>query len=136
MPANVDPIFPLTPKIGIGNLSSAITTRTVSGVTGLVSVFAAGSNGSIIDTIQITATATTTAGMVRLWLYAGSGNAQLYDEVIVSAITPSSTTPAFSSTIYYNGTSKTRLVLPTGYTLYACPHNAEAFNVIAYGGDY
>ena len=78
------------------------------------------------------ATATTTAGMIRLWYYNGSGNAQLLFEIPVSAITPSATVAAWSYAFSPNG-----LVLPanTG-TLYASTEKAEAFIVFKMGGDY
>lgn len=131
MPANTAPIFPLTPVIGVANISTANTNRTVTGTTGLTSVRAGGTNGTRVDQISIQATATTTAGMIRLWLYSGSGNAQLYHEEIVSAITPSATLAAYNTDLFY-----TTLVIPSGWTLYASTEKAEAFNVILYGGDY
>lgn len=131
MPANTTPIFPLTPVIGIANISSAVTTRTVSGVTGLTSVKAGGTNGTRVDQISIQATSTTTAGMIRLWLFSGSGNAQLFHEEPVGAITPSASLAAYNTDIFY-----TTLLIPSGWTLYASTQNAEAFNVILYGGDY
>jgi hypothetical protein len=131
MPANTAPIFPVSPVIGVANISSAITTRTVTGVTGLTSVQAGGTNGTRVDRISIKATATTTAGIIRLWLYSGSGNAQLFHEEIVSAITPSATTAAYSTDIYY-----TDLLIPSGWTLYASTEKAEAFNVFLHGGEY
>jgi hypothetical protein len=125
------PIFPDTPAYGVANISSAFTARTTTGVTSLTSVLAAGADGTVIDRVRIVASATTTAGMVRLWVYAGSGNAQLLHEEPVSAITPSATVAVFSTEVVLEN-----LVLPTGYTLYASTHNAEAFNVFAFGGHY
>lgn len=131
MPANTAPIFPLTPVIGVANISTANTNRTVTGTTGLTSVRVGGTNGTRVDQISIQATATTTAGMIRLWLYSGSGNAQLFQEVLVTAITPSATLAAFSTSIQYS-----TLLIPNGWTLYASTEKTEAFNVILYGGDY
>lgn len=131
MPANTSPIFPITPVAAVANISSAITTRTVTGVTGLTSLKAAGSFGTRIDRISIRATATTTAGTIRIWLYDGSGNANLIWEEPVYAVTPSATLPAFSADIVLED-----LVIPSGKTLYVSTEKAEAFNVIAFGGDY
>ena len=131
MAASNLPIYPKTPATGFGLLSAAVTTRTVTGVTGLTQVLAAGADGTRVDSIQIQATATTTAGMVRLWIYSGSGDAQLFDEVPISAVTPSGTVAAFSLTRLYS-----TLVLPAGYSLYASTNNAEAFTVRAFGGNY
>lgn len=131
MPANFKPIFPLAPAIAVANISSAITTRTVSGVTGLTSVKAGGANGTRVDQVRIQATSTTTAGVVRLWIFSGSGNAQLMWEELVTAVTPSATVPAFTSSVVFSD-----FLLPSGWTLYASTEKAEAFNVILHGGDY
>ena len=131
MSANTSPIFPLTPVIGAANISSAVTGLTVSGVTGLTSVLAAGANGTRVDAVEVQATGNTTANMVRLWVYAGSGNAQLIKEVAIPANTASASNPAVSVTVPFS-----TLVLPTGYTLYASTNNAEAYNVLAFGGSY
>ena len=131
MSANTSPIFPLTPVIGAANISSAVTGLTVSGVTGLTSVLAAGANGTRVDAVEVQATGNTTANMVRLWVYVGSGNAQLIKEVAIPANIASASNPAVSVTVPFS-----TLVLPTGYTLYASTNNAEAYNVLAFGGSY
>ncbi len=131
MPANTLPIFPVAARIGVANLSSASSIRTTTGTTGLVSAFVAGTNGSRIDRIRVKATATTTDGMVRIWIYSGAGNAQLLFEIPVSAVTPSATVTAFET--YVNVDMEN---LPAGYTLYATTEKAEAMNVIVLGGDW
>ena len=129
--ANNNPIFRASVLLGIANLSSANTNRTVSGVTGLVQVVPSAATDAEIDEVVVQATATTTAGMIRLWLFSGSGNAQLCAEIPVSAITPGANTPAFAYTQPFSN-----LRLPAGYSLYASTHNAETFNVIANGGKF
>lgn len=131
MAANTLPIFPVAARVGVANISSASAIRTTTGVTGLTSLFVAGTNGSRVDRIRVKATATTTAGMVRIWIYSGSGNAQLLFEIPVSAITPSATVASFDT--YLNVDMEN---LPSGYTLYATTEKAEAFNVMAFGGDW
>lgn len=131
MPANFKPIFPLTPVIGIANISAANANRTVTGITGLTSVRAGGTFGTRIDRVRIQATGTTTAGIIRLWLYSGSGNAQLRHEELVSAVTPSPTLAAYNTEIVFDD-----LLIPAGWTLYASTEKAETFNIIAHGGDY
>lgn len=128
---NFKPIFPLTPKIGKANISVANANRVVTGITGLTQVLVAGADGTRLDRAKIQATGSTTAGVIRFWLYSGSGNADLYDEVLVTATTPSTTVEAFSATIDFNAE-----FLAAGYSLYVSTHNSEAFNVIVFGGDY
>lgn len=127
------PAYAATPKVGIGQISTANTNRDGTGTIG--TVFTAGSSGSRIDRVVIEATSTTTAGMVRLFIHNGT-TAYLYDEIPVTAITPSGTVQAFQAT--REAVSKPTLyplVLPTGYSLRASTNNAETFNVAAVGGD-
>jgi hypothetical protein len=114
--------YAATPRAAHAQVLVANTARDGSGT--IVTVFTAGSSGSRIDDITIIATGTTTAGMVRLFLHDGS-SARLWAEVIVNAITPSGTVQAFNASLLNQS-----LVLPTGWSLRASTHNAEAFNVI------
>lgn len=125
--------FAATPKVGIGQISTANTNRDGTGTIG--TVFSAGSSGSRIDAIGIKATGTTTAGMIRLFIHDGS-NARLLTEVPVIAVTPSGTAPAWEAQLNTNTMSQVLpIILPTGYSLRAATNNAETFNVIAAGGD-
>jgi hypothetical protein len=125
------PTFAATPRSAFANISTGNTSRTASGTTSLTSLFVAGSSGSRVDQIVVRATSSTSVGAVRLWIYNGSGNATLLDEISVPSLTPSATDPAFNVSKTYNN-----LFLPSGYTLYICPHNSESFNVFAFGGDF
>lgn len=125
------PQYANTPRIGLGALSSANTNRDGTGT--LATVIIAGASGTRIDVIDIEATATTTAGMIRLFLYDGTLT-KLWKEIPVSALTPSGTVAAFT----YKLAIPEGLILPGGGTpwqLKAGTHNAETFNVIARGGD-
>ena len=125
------------PKIGIGQISTANTNRDGTGTLG--TVFTAGASGSRIDAVEIQATGTTTAGMVRLFLHDGT-NARMICEVPVVAVTPSGTVPAWSALVnsqgMNNGTIQLPISIPTGWSLRASTNNAETFNVIAFGGDF
>lgn len=125
------PNFPATPRSAFVNISTANTTRTATGTTNLTSLMVAGASGSRIDTILIKATSTTTAGTVRLWLYSGSGNGTLVDEIAISAITPGASSQAFQTQKSYSNFN-----VPSGHTIYVTTHNAESFNVFAFGGDF
>jgi hypothetical protein len=122
------------PKVGIATISTANTARDGSGTIG--TVFSAGSNGSRIDAIDIQATATTTAGMIRLFIHDGT-TAHLIFEIPVLALTPSGTVSAFSAQLNTNTmTQILPIVIPTNYSLRAATNNAESFKVIAFGGDF
>jgi hypothetical protein len=130
------PNFSSTPKCASVNITTANANRDGTGTIG--TVFTAGSSGSRIDIINIVATATTTAGMVRLFIHDGT-SARLYDEVPVYAVTPANSIPAFSVTLGGNAplsTGRYPVTIPTGYSLRASTHNAESFNIHAIGGDF
>ena len=132
MAVTATPIYRQANRVAVAQASTANTNRDGSGT--LATVFTAGSNGSQLDHIDITAAGTTTAGMVRLFIHDGT-NARLWKEVLVTALTPSATVKGFASTIDCSERSNA-LYLPSGYSLRAATHNAESFNVVAVGGDY
>ena len=129
------PQYAATPRFDAETISTANTNRDGTGTIG--TVFTAGASGSRVDRITIKATGTTTSGMVRLYVYDGA-TYFLYREIAVSAITPSGTTATFSSAMSSNNAQDIGhlpLILPTGHSLRASTHNAESFNILAYGGD-
>ncbi len=129
MSANTTPIFTLTPQIGMVQISTANANRDGTGTLG--TVLSGAVNGTRVDRITVTATVSTTAGMVRLFLYDGT-NTRLFYEIPVTAITVSASVAGFTQTIALaNG-----LVLPSGWSLKAATHNAETFNVLAFAGDF
>ena len=132
--ANTTPIFTITPRAGMVRISTANTGRDGSGTTG--DVITGATSGTRVDRVVITATGTTTAGMVRLFIYDGSANTRAWRETVVTAITVAASTAAFTATISAPDAQSPLLVLPNGYVLRASTHNAETFDVIAHGGDY
>ena len=128
-----------TPKNGVAQVSVANTNRDGTGT--LETVYQAGTSGSRIDALQIQATATTTAGMIRFFISNDNGTTKrLVGEVAVTAITPSATVAAFS-TIIGNGITGSfltkGLVMQANAILYASTHNAETFNIIpVIAGDF
>lgn len=125
--------FASTPKVGIVNISTANTNRDGTGTIG--TVFTAGAGGSRIDKISIQARATTTSGMIRLFIHDGS-TSFLFKEVPVIAITPAASVPAFQYSLSQEIDAVLPIVLPTGYSLRASTEKAENFNIIASGGDF
>lgn len=126
-----DPTFAATPKVGLVQISTANSARDGSGTLG--TVVTGGASGSVIKKIRICATVTTTAGVVRLFLYDGS-NTRLMQEIIVPAITPGTGTEAFARTITY-GPDDVLHLTDNNWQLRASTHNAEAFNVFAFYAD-
>lgn len=122
------PIFASTPIAASGQVSAANTNRDGTGT--LVTVKTAGASGTKIEQIDIIATGTTTAGVVRLFIYDGT-NTRLLAEQLIAAITPSATVEVAKYQLFFEN-----LFLPTTYQLRASTHNAETFNVFAFGGDF
>ena len=148
MPVTATPIFVQSPLIGYLDMS-AQTACTTRGKTATASLAAANiiqllnttTNGCRIDSIQVNAcstsiTATTAANLVGIWIWDGT-NAQLYNEIAVTAVVPSTTTAGFTTTITFTNP----LVLPSTYKLYASVSvtttaSTTALQVFTFGGSY
>jgi hypothetical protein len=126
------PIFVQAPRVAVGTVSVANTNRDGTGT--IATVWTAGSNASRIDHIDINATGTTTAGVIRLYIHDGS-TAYLWREILVTAVTPSTSIAVWSASIDCSQ-PQNLLVLPSGYSLRASTHNAETFRLHAVGGDF
>lgn len=119
-----------TPKNGVAQVTVANTNRDGTGT--LATVYTAGATGSRIDSLLVQATATTTAGMIRLFISDGA-NDRLIMELPVVAVTPASAIPAWSATVNF----PKGLVLQATWLLKASTHNAETFNIIpTVAGDF
>ena len=122
------PAYTATPRTERAEISTANTNRDGTGT--IVNLFTAGANGSRVERITICATGTTTAGMIRFYLFDGT-NTDLIREAPVTAITPSSTVPVF-----YQQLGSLAMILSNGKSLRVSTNNAENFRVIAEGGDF
>ena len=129
MAANTTPIFTDTAICASAAIATANTNRDGTGTIG--TVYSAGADGGRVAYVRVQATVATTVGVVRLFIHTGAAYF-LWKELLVTAITPSTTVEAYS--IEYVPTEA--LVLPTGYSLRASTHNAENFNVFVHGGDF
>jgi hypothetical protein len=122
------PAYTATPRTERATISAANTNRDGTGT--IVNLFTAGTNGSRVERITICATATTTAGMVRFYLFDGT-NTDLWREIPITAISPNGTVPA-----YYMQLSGLALILSPNKSLKVSTNNAESFRIIAEGGDF
>jgi hypothetical protein len=121
--------YAATPRGAFVQVSTANTNRDGTGT--IATVFTSGSNGSRVDDIWIVGTGTTTAGVVRLFVNDGT-NSRLWQEVMVTAITPSVSVQVFNTALYNQA-----LILPNGWSLRASTQIAETFNVIvSRAGDF
>lgn len=118
-----------SPQTWHAALSAANTNRDGTGT--IVDVTSGGASGSRIDKVRVSASGSTTAGIIRLFLYDGTNN-YMIKEIPVTAITPSASVAVFEAEWDADG-----LVLPTSsWKLRASTHNAEAFKVFAKGGNF
>lgn len=115
------PAYASIPVSARATISVANTARDGTGT--IVDIVSGATNGTRIDDIYITAQATTTAGVVRLFIHNGTDYKLLF-ETLVTAVTPSTTVPVWNTTLVNLG-----IVLATGYKLAASTNNAETFNV-------
>lgn len=123
------PVFAVTPRIGMAEVTVANTNR--DGTTGAyVDVIIGAATGTRVAEIVIQASVTTTAGMVRLFVTDGV-TTSMFDEITVAAATVSATVKgARLSTTYSN------LILPnSSWKIIASTHNASNINVFALGAD-
>lgn len=121
--------YAATPRSASGQVTVANTNRDGTGT--IVTVFTAGASGSRVDDIWIVATGTVTAGVVRLFVNDGT-NTRLWQEIMVTATTPSTTQQVFNTALFNQA-----LILPNGWSLRASTNNAETFNVIvSRAGDF
>lgn len=110
-------------------VSAANTNRDGTGT--IVDLITAGAQGSLIEMIRVQAVVATTVGVIRIFVHNGSAY-NLYKELLVTAITPSTTIEAFSIEFV----PSKPWVIPTGYKIGISTHNAEAFRVFAHSGNY
>lgn len=123
------PNFASGPRQGIGQVSAANPNRDGTGT--IVNILTAGASGSRIDRLRIKATATTTAGTIRIYVFDGT-NIRLLLERIVAAIVPGAAVAAFEDFVSFTG----GLQLPATFALRASTEKAETFNIAAEGADY
>jgi hypothetical protein len=112
-------------------ISTANTAFDGSGTVG--TVITAGASGTRIDRVRVQAITTTTAGRVRLFLYDGSAYFAL-EEVPIAAATMSATVSGVAADVIFGDVRP--LSLPSGWSIVASTHNANTFNVTAYGADF
>lgn len=153
MPANVNPIYTVTPnvgRVGITTTTAQVKSDGTSAGTGtdlVFKAFTAGANGSYVDTIRffsVASAAATTGVATTLRAYLSTVAAPgattnsdtfLIGEVSVPAIASSHSTNA---TNYYD--IVVRFPIPTGTYIHVSQHVAQTtnqrWNAIVFGGDY
>lgn len=145
MPANIQPIFPLTPKIGYtGNLTTANTNKDGTGVINLL--FSAGENGAKIDQIKVRARGTNVATVMRFFVNNGADPSVAANNTLVHETTIAATTLSEVAALADNDitiTKESEVVspipyLPPNHRIYVTIGTAVAAGLQAtcWGGDY
>jgi hypothetical protein len=146
MPANTQPIFPLTPNVSWATVSSGNGNLDGTGTTSLV--FTAGINGSRIDQILIEHLGSNTLSVVRLFVNNGqaattASNNSLVYEVALPGNTLSQTTASalIDASLSKDGGSRTEPpipYLPPSYRIRASVGASitAGVNITVFGGDY
>ena len=142
MAANIDPIFPLTPKQGWGTLTTANTAKDGTGTTQLI--FTAGADGGRVERIRVRALGTNVATVLRVFINNGSDPAVAANNVLYAEKTIAATTGSEAAELALNELPTTTdptafpLVLPPGYRIYVCIGTtvAAGLKVTAIGGTY
>lgn len=122
------PAFAVTPRIASVNIATANTNRDGTGT--VATLITGASTGTRIAEIVVQARVTTTAGMVRIFLYDGT-TYRFFDEVSIAAATVSASVKGTRVSTTYNN-----LILPSAsWSIVVATHNAESIDVIALGAD-
>jgi hypothetical protein len=127
-----DPAFASTPAIGSGLLPATLDTSLTAPTT-VTTIVTAAANGTKIEELVFQGVGTTVAGVINIFLYDGT-TYHLYDQVLVTAVTSSTTAVAFRTNRTY-----TNLVLKTGWSLRVTgtiAGNQSMVKVTAHGGDF
>lgn len=131
MAAGTAPIFITTPRSPFVNFATANTARDGTGT--IATLYTGAANGSFFRRFRVQASVTTTAGVIRIFHKISGGTFRLKREILVTAITPSTTVEAFSD----------EWAPDDGFTLEpndvygVSTNNAETFTAwLEGGGDY
>jgi hypothetical protein len=145
MAANTQPIFPLTPKVSWGLLTSSNIAK--DGTGNVSTLFTAGVDGSRIDQIKIRSLGTNSATVVRFFINNGSTNATATNNSLIHEVTIAATTVSeIAAQTDYNVT----ITVNTSETIPPIPYLAASYKINAtigttasaglqitvHGGDY
>ena len=135
MAANVNPIYPLTPKVAWGKVLTANTAMDGTGTQ--VTVYTAGANGARVDKLRCKALGTNVQTVLRVFVNNGATNATPTNNTLIAKLTLPAT--AASNT---DGTIDRVLLLdvalPATYVLNCAIGTtmATGWSITAEGGDY
>ncbi len=131
MAANTTPIFPLIPVATVVAVATANTGRDGSGT--IATIFNPNADGARLRSVRLQAIVATTAQVFRLWVRSSSaGTWYLYAEILIAAITPSTTIQAWG----YEYVFQEGKPLSDGTHIGGSVNAAEQVNAHCNGGEY
>jgi hypothetical protein len=132
--ANTSPIFALVPETKIVTVTAATTDRTGATTSNLVELLTAGTDGTKITQIGAKVAGDNTGCLVLIFITDTSGaNPKLYDEIVLEAITASTTVTSERQVSAYSDLQlKSGQKVLVGITV----AQADGVNIFAIKGDY
>jgi hypothetical protein len=122
------PVFAVTPRIGSVSIATAEASYTAP--TNVGTLITGANTGTRISEIVIKCAATSSLGIVRIFLYDGS-NYWLFDEISVAAATGSTTVLQTRVSTTYNN-----LILPSNsWSVRVTTSISQTIHVTAFGAD-
>ena len=136
MPANNDPIFPLTPDIEWVTAFTAANTA-VDGTGTVQTVFTAGANGSWVEEIIFAPLGTNVVTVARIFVNNGSTNATAANNVMIGQLTLPATTLNNAAALFCPR-FPVKMALPANYKINVVIGTSVAagFVVSCVGGHY
>jgi hypothetical protein len=126
------PSFAATPQAGSGLIPGTADTS-LTAPTNVTTILSGGASGTRIEEIIFQGVGTTVAGVINVFLYDGS-TYHLVEQVVVTAVTSSTTAAAFRTTRTFDN-----LIVKNGWSLRVTgtvAGNVSLVKVTAFGGDF
>ena len=123
MAVNTTPVFTKAPELGLVSIATANANLDGTGTIG--TLYTAGADGAWVERVSMKAIVTTTAGMLRFYVYDGTNYFLIHEET-VAAITKSATVPAWEAEWLC------RIKLQATYSLRVSTEKAETFKITAH----
>mgnify|MGYP007002350095 FL=1 len=135
MPANINPIYPLTPKVSWGQIATANVAKDGTGT--VVTVFTAGANGARVDYLKVRAKGTNVATVLRIFINNGSDPTVADNNALVLEQTIAATTNSETASLADNLITLD-MSIPAGYKITCTIGTTVAAGLVvtAFAGDY
>jgi hypothetical protein len=136
MPANTQPIFPLTPNVAWVVLTTANTAVDGTGTVG--TVFTAGADGARVDYLKLRARGTNVASVLRVFLNNGSANTTAANNSLVAEYALPATTASAAAECGNDIVIPLNMTIPAGWKTNVTLGTAVAagWQVTGFGGNY